>query len=850
MGNLSDLVYFKNNFPAHRLTESMSTLQLIPDRAVRNYHVESIGKAMAEFYVRPIGRFYIAEKKLNYKANERFLFRTFLKKENVTFYLVIPSRLTEHFKQKILSVWEKVTIKQRLELPLLDPSKCQCCELVYRRHDIFSLDTSKDENTPLPGILAATSEMMPGELAVIDILFIPMDRIGWEHDAGKAYEKFQKGKMPRKIGVSKETALSSGIELINGAMAEVQNNIVSMIGGEAKNTIAPIDPEREMLAVKGLSKATTSKLHSATLKTFIRIASQSGNKGRAELTMRALAGAFKDITGDNELILKTRNPNVVVNEINHFQSPLFSGIICSTAEAGKLMQLPTGGLQEEYPAIESIRQREVSLPDELFLDIPGIIIGQVTEKGVTRTAKVPVVEYPGVKLKHVYDALCTPTEGTGQMGCGKTEGLGGNWAHGFLLNGFSVFLIDTADGQQARNLEDSLPEDFPDEKIIHLELDNKHWPVALNWSDVASRKINSSEGDELEALEMAERLTARLIDYIDGNATAELSDRMRQYLTSAARATLSDPNKSLLDVELALRSPAYREELLSDPVIQQQPEIVQDLRSLQSKAETGSDGSIIDPILSRLKMFTESRALQNMFYQGNKLDGTDRPLLDFRKFADNLEGGYGYLVAIHASSDAWGQDGQELVLSFIQDKILMAIYSRVDIPQDQRRPCLNLVDEPHRFIKKAHKLYANAAVEMRKYRMKLLWLAHYMSQMGPAAQAVAAGGCQFTQYRTQELKQFMELAHTFAPYEPGELYKSLAEKWEAVNKVRLPSGKDCSAFIAKMAPPPEFVRSREARRNECAREFGRHWKDVSREIQEKRLRYQGLDEIWREEGKA
>jgi len=76
------------------------------------------------------------------------------------------------------------------------------------------------------------------------------------------------------------------------------------------------------------------------------------------------------------------------------------------------------------------------------------------------------------------------------------------------------------------------------------------------------------------------------------------------------------------------------------------------------------------------------------------------------------------------------------------------------------------------------------------------------------------------------------------------LYASLPDKWEAVNKVRLPSGKDCPAFIAKMESPPAFVRSREKRRQECARLFGRYWKDVRDSIQKRRLEYQAKDEAW------
>jgi len=767
-----------------------------------------------------------------------------LSKGSITYCLIVPTRLIDHFKQKVLSVWEKATVKPAEVSSLLDPVNCRCCELIYRRHDIFSLATSKDENAPMQGILAATSEMKETDQAVIDILFTPADRVQWDYDAGKAYEKFQSGKMPRPMRLSLGTMLALGMGGFNAAMTGVQNNIVEAIGGDTCNAAIPLDPEREILAVKGLSSATTAKLHSPVLRVHIRIASQAKELERAELTMKALAGAFKDISGDNELVRRDRkDTQKIVAEITGYRQPVFGGILCSTAEAGKLMQLPTAGLQDEYP-IECIKQREVSLPEELFLNGAGISIGQVTERGVTRTAKLPVTAHSGVHLRHVYDALCTPTLATGQMGCGKTEGYGGNWAHGFLLNGFTVFLIDTADGQQAKVIEDSLPTDFPDKKIIHMELDNKHWPIALNWGDVASRKLIGAE-DELEALEMGERLTARLIDYIDGNATTELSDRMRQYLTSAARAVLSDPTKSLLDVELALRSPAYREELLADPTIKEQPDVMQDLLSLQARAEAGSDAPIVDPIVSRLKMFSESRALQNLFYQPNKVGKDRKPLLDFRRFADNPDGGYGYLVAIHASADAWGQDGQELVLSFVQDKILMAVYSRVDIPQDQRKPCLNLVDEPHRFINRAARLYKNASVELRKYRMKLLWLAHYLSQMGPAAQAVAAGGCQFTQYRTQELRQFKELGYAFEPFEPEELYRSLPEKWEAANKVRLPSGRGCPAFIAKMAPPPSFVKSRENRRQECAKEFGRTWKEVSSQMQAKRMKYQMLDEKWR-----
>jgi hypothetical protein len=835
------MVSDKSIYSKFILREPFKALQLIPDKSLRNYNTRALALAMSEFYKKPIMRF----SKFKILAPDTFVFRSILTKKEIIYFLFVPERLYEYFFQKARSVWEKATvIRVNPKSIRFDLSRTRCCELFYKRHDMFSLNTNKDESAPMPSLLAIVNDMKDSDTLIIDSVFQATDRIGWEYEANKAWNRFQDGRMPRptRSYLDPNNLIKIGIGSLISGIGDVQKILITGLGGSFDERVGVIDAEREALYLNGLSNSTSNKIHSQVLKTSIRVICQSDSKERAGYLMRSAAGSFKDITQDNELIFREGSAKRIMKEVNNYSMPVQRIFYASVGEAGKFMQLPTAGLQEEFP-VTCVLKREVSLPDELFLEnTPGISIGKVTERGITRLAKIPLVEYPGVKRDHVYDALCTATLVTGQVGSGKTEGMGGNFAHAFLKNGFSVFMIDSADGEQARKLEDSLPEDFPDEKIIHLEFDNKHYPIALNWNDSASRKLDG-EYDELEIIEMGETLTSRLIDYIDQNAS-ELTERMRRFLTSCSRVVFQDSKKSLLDIELLLRSPTYRTECMTDPVIQQDSEIMQDLGNLQSRAESESDLSITDPIVNRLKIFTATRAMQSIFYQTSKLDKNGKPLLDFRKFADNPEGGYGYLVCIHASYDAWGRENQEILLNFLQDKILMAIYSRVDIPQNERKPCLNLVDEPHRFINRAWKLYNNASVELRKYRMKLLWLAHYMSQMGPAAQAVASGGCQFTQYKTQDLKQFSELGHVFDPYTAEELYKSLPEKWEAVNKIRLPSGKDCPAFIAQMEPPPKFVRSRHERRAECAKIFGRHWKEVYNWIQNKRTKYYEADELW------
>lgn len=253
----------------------MTALQLVPDRTIRNYQVEVLARAMAEFYSKPLSRI-IPGWPVVIQDPDRFVFSITLQPGEILFELFVPQRLADHFKQKAQTVWEKATIKEFNDSVLIiNPEKCKCCELVYRRHDIFALATDRDENAPLAEILATTKDMRPGDLVLVDIIFEPTDRVAWEYDAGRAYEKFQKGRMPRKVEMTPAYALGAGFGAFNLAMSEVQKAIVDSIGGENNKTILPMDPERESLAVRGLTPATTKKIHSPALKTCIRIASES-----------------------------------------------------------------------------------------------------------------------------------------------------------------------------------------------------------------------------------------------------------------------------------------------------------------------------------------------------------------------------------------------------------------------------------------------------------------------------------------------------------------------------------------------------------------------------------------------
>jgi hypothetical protein len=346
-------------------------------------------------------------------------------------------------------------------------------------------------------------------------------------------------------------------------------------------------------------------------------------------------------------------------------------------------------------------------------------------------------------------------------------------------------------------------------------------------------------------LEISERITSRFIGFINSlSKTGEFTDRMQQYVVSCMRAITTRPGWSFLDLELALTSPSYREELLTRQEVQNMPDIVRDLRQLQDKAADGKDGSIIDPIMSRIRMLSSTQFMANLFYQEPKRDAAGKPVLDLRRIMDNPEGGYGHVVCIQASEDAWAEN-QATILSFFEDKINFNAFSRIDTDQANRKPVLKWIDEPHKVIRAIEGKLAGTSVEFRKYRVKNLFTGHSIDQMGAAADALLDGGAQITSYKTKRLSELSRFAHAFEPYsDPKELYDALPERWRAINSVRLPSGKTCPAFIADMVSPPKPVKDRSEVWQRCAERYGRHWKEVRDSIQSKRSLYQQKDFEW------
>lgn len=800
---------------------AMICLQVIPDRTVRNYNAAIIPKALAEFYIRPIDRIDWARRQL--KNMVRLAFRTVISPEKIVFYYVVPDHLQDFFKQKILATWDKVTVKPG-EIDLvtsLSTNHTRAAELTYRRHDIFSLATDRDSNAPMPSLFTITTDMLPGDAALIDILLEPYSRIEWEYSASRAYEKLQKGWMPRRFELSRSNIAGLVPAAVNMAMTSIQGQLIEVTGGNKKILSREYDMEAKLLNTNGLTEATRQKPYGPAVKAHIRILAQSESPERRGVMLQALAGAFKDISGDNELVRRevvgSRNVETVIKSIASCSAPPWKPAnILSCHEAGKFIQLPTAGLQDEFPQIESIGQREVLLPAELFAG--GIAIGKVTRGGVTKMAYIPTRDH---------NILCLPHISLGGMGTGKTV-QDAVVALGFLLNGFSAVAIDVADGKLIDIIRDGLPADFPEDHIIDLDFGNLEYPIPLNWSEIARGLATNSKS--MDARKAGNRLTAQLIHFINQlSDDQEASVRMESYLSAAGKAVLSGPENGLLEVILCLTSPEYRRGLLAKGVPNMQA--ADTLRSLNA-ASDNMQRSIVDPILSRLNLVLGNEAMANcLLQQGN-------PEIDFRKWldGDRVEDGQSvkhipYFIGLRVPKDELLDIATDRLVAFLIAKAWLSVLSRYDTPEEARRPCVMVMDEPHQFMS-SKDLWGDMVREARKWRLKLYWSAHNFRDFKGLTKTMKDAGCQYSVFRSSK-ETYSDLLEELHPFEMEDLLR-IPDRYYAVNKLVLPGAANTPAFLAAMVSPPQRIKDRGQRRVECSKLFGRHVDDVEVDIYRRR----------------
>jgi len=814
----------------------MQVVRVKPDRSVRNVQGNVFANAMHDLYQ-------VYYKRLNltlslpwsgirYAEPVRFWYIADMTFESVKFYLAAP--VGEHFTymhHRLNRYWPKATFESGI-FPAIPTANTDVIELGLEKHNVFALDTDRSEDTvPTADILSVHEDFREGDRAVIAYCFEPYDRVAWADIADKAYADIAAGKVPKRNSISVRANPTKPLEKLNDQLYELHDLLFS--GGSTADEARKRDRERNKMAIKSadhitltqhtnLTTSTRNKRVQPCFKGLMRVCITSTDENRRKVLLRSFANAYAGLHGDNSLKAKKATIGSLA-EINDLhltaRSTLpFDVSVYSSNEVGKLIQLPTAALQDQYADIlESINKPEIDVPD--WMKDEGIPLGDVTVKGKTSRVYIQTKDH---------DTFCLPHFGFGPQGVGKTLGMGVNTAVGAIEAGYSAFVIDVADGDLVSESRDAMPEWLPDDHIIDLDFGHKQYAIPATWSELA---FAGESGDEDDAAAAGNRLASQLVTFIDTIAKSATTDRMSMYLKDAGKARLGRPDATPLDAMLMLTSKKYWD------THKRYVTSARTKAKLEAFWKSGSDAdrqNIIRPIQTRISLLIDEERIADHTLQPDTTDERGNPLVSFRKWADGDE--HPYFVGIRIPKDFFLETGTDALATFIISKLWLSILSRYDTPKNQRRPCVFIMDEPHQFPS-ALELYRSVVRESRKWRLKLMWLGHTLEDFKDIIEQVRAAGCQYSQYKAKSEASLRMVLAEMAPFTKEELINLPDRHW-AVNRITAPGGQEpAPAFLAHMAAPPKAVKDRSYLRDQWARTLGRPRMAVRRMIADKEAQY-------------
>jgi hypothetical protein len=736
----------------------MIGLRMTPDRRLTNGNVESFAAGLHDLYKPLIERVNRHGWRINLVPQNQIVWEWHLAAGRADALIFCPAHTRSIVDQHIHTTWPRVTTEEVVDDPLtawqLSDDTVAAAELHLREHYMFALEVDRRTLAPLPTILEMLRLLHEGERGLIQIVLVPADR-DWHVGAQAAYEKLREGGEPKRLGLNGRSIAEGAAKIGAGITLHVAALVAEIITGEETEP-EKVDQPSRLRNDRPLSSATLQKTKYPAFDVTIRVAALSQDVGRREVILRALSTAFRELDGDNRFVARPIKklakwwPLVADRQPPRFK---VNADYLSIPEVARLLQLPTGPIQEEY-GLASVQHRESDLPDIILSG--GILIGEHTFRGVTEPVYIPVDDW---------DELCLPRVVIGGMGTGKTRGFGGNFGAEALRHNFSVISIDVAKDELGDEIAlGASIRGVPPEKIVRLKFGER--PLRLDWREATGGR------------NAANRMAGEVLNFFNLHG-AEAGVETSRYIRLAGK-TIGAIGGTLADVIRLFTDAGYRKQVAQ--LLQTvRPDLKAEWQAYE-ELSPGMKGKVTEPVLNRLDLLMGDDYLRECLECEEGID-----------FTDWLTGGYH--VAIHVPKQVLGPETTDILVDFLMAKIELAMFAR---PEEKQIPAFVIMDEPHQFSSIANRC-KRMAVETRKWRLGLVWLFHSWEQIPrDMAEIIKAAGPHYHLYASSK-KTYRDLDEEIAPFDVEEALRT--PRFHAINVLRA-GGQTVTPFIAKMAPPP------------------------------------------------
>ena len=780
--NLLNILDKVKNFYVEEIPRETATYAIKVEGSVNNKENMALVNTMASTYSPPKYRL----KDLDIRSKELFKFNPIskfywdiiLKKDGIKFYLTTDVYNEEHMINKAKSVWNKCKIAKvnlledevRKSISVEDNTKCVTGEMVLKTYNYKSLSTDMTNQYPLTNMMSIIKALKDEEYVRINICIEPTSRLNWIDIAKEEYEQFDKGKvLNNEIGL-KEQMIKIGVNGAEGALdlyldykllllecvfgifmtdLELKPNKKEPKTKERKNRFDKYTEDDDIIESMQKNRRKTTSRYKATaevFKTKITLLSHSNDLNRARINMLAISNAYKDITEENELILKlhtSKETNKTLDELRYYDVRTDKNCILCDRELCKLIQLPQKTLQDEYK-MDVIDTRESDVPKQLQNGT--IRIGEADEPSKNKKTNVTFPTDTNLLARKLVLI--------GGENSGKTTQLT-RIAKDFYNTGISNFVIDH---QENGKLSDAIMKPIPDNKRVVYDVYNAMPPLAF--TEIQS--LITENMDNILRLDYANMISKQVelfVNSITDDTTGNLTGRMKRFLHSACMITFIKPKTTINDAFTVLSSWKVRNEYLRyakySSLFEEEDDVFIDMEELHRRDDkgkiVGTRDDLIAGIVNRVTAIKQNPRIKEML---------KKPYDENDNIDKYIQQGKSIFVKIPQNKFP-DDDTRDMLAVFYFSRLWLTVQIRKE--NKDSKLCHCVLDE----IKSLPVLASfmeKHITEFRRHRMALTISAHGLAQFGKLLTQLTDSGASFIIMPPCDKKNLEALKEEMKPF--------------------------------------------------------------------------------------
>jgi|GEM_PF-506223 len=759
-------------------------LKITPHKATRNMDSRNIAKAIQNTYRSIDKRIKRDKNKLFIESNFKISYVVDVRKENTSFYFIVPKPYLNIIIEKVREIWSKV------ELNIVDPigkfnEDTVYYQLNYRKEDALSLHCDHKSAEPLSSILSVMEIMQESDRVTIVYNFLPKSQFNWNKKYATTRKKIENMQLVEKDTSTLRYKIGLVLTLMNYTWESVKECLRNFKGDEKENNAIFSElliTSNILESNKRLSDDTLRKKDRTVLNAQILIGTTSIDNTRKENNASVVTSAFRviDEDGGNELVSKKvkikKGENINIEDYK-FENVLENTF--SVDEVQNFIQQPGRVLMRNL-GIKHVEVTEVKVPKEL--DHGYIPLGTVKCKGENQLAFI----------EDYYNTGALPLIEIGSQGAGKSTFMAKYYYFANKRKEGGVVIDFIKNCEMSAEIIKYLP---PEDSIV-LDYTKPEFLQCFAFNEF---KI-TEDMTTFEKLKITNLQAQQILTFVNSiNMDQPLQARMRKYLSAAANVVFASGETRLKEVVRCLEEFEIRSQYINKLNEEESKFLDDEIRALNDLDEyskvnkenpvkliVGTKMDRIEGIIDRISLLREDFKLKYMFNMdaSNNID-----------FAEELE--KGKTIIIRMPQDEFNPATKNIIVTFLLSKIWIATEIRGKW-SEKPKPVHICIDEIFQTKTAMCMLSQNEILpQTRKFGTKFILSCQYLDQISVLVDTLEGAGASFMLMKGTSEKDFKRFENKLEDFDFEDLRDM--PKFRSLNLIYYSKG--YASFISKLPKP-------------------------------------------------